>query len=175
MILTVVVVIRCSIPLPPGFGSPMPGAPVPGGVPPPVAGAFPPPAGMSPMPTQQQQPYPGQVPAPFAQPASAPVQAPYVASSSRAVQKSGQVHIYADSDVSYEEKRAKNPKYAQTVAVSSVPVASASTAVPAQAAPIAAPSAAPAVPAQASPVSATADDSNPKVTGGKRARAADLI
>lgn len=151
----------------------MPGAPVPGGVPPPVAGAFPPPAGMSPMPMQQQ--YQGQVPAPFAQPAPAPLQAPYVASSSRAVQKSGQVHIYADSDVSYEEKRAKNPKYAQTVAASSVPVASASTAVPAQAAPLAAASAAPAVPAQASPASATADDSNPKVTGGKRARAADLI
>lgn len=143
----------------------MPGAPVPG-VPAPV-GAFPPPAmGMTPgMPAIQQQAQP-----PVQTIAS---QAPYVPSTSRAVQKSGQVHVYADSDVSYEEKRAKNPKYAQTVAqIAAAPVSSAP-------APVQVPAPAQqtqALPPQAAaPASAPAEDANPRVTGTKRARAADLI
>lgn len=149
----------------------MPGATVPG-VPAPF-GAFPPPAALAP----GQSPVPGMPPVPMqAQVQAAPMQPRYVPSSSRAVQKSGQVHIYADSDVSYEEKRAKNPKYAQTVTASAAPAQ-----IPAQtqAAPTPAaiqqvqpqaPQAAAAVPAQSQ-----ADDGNPRVSGSKRARAADLI
>ncbi|KAK9900884.1 hypothetical protein P389DRAFT_208304 [Cystobasidium minutum MCA 4210] len=169
-----------NIPLPPGFGSPMPGAPGPG-VPAP-GGAFPPaamPMGASPMPMPYQQ-QPPQVPGAAAPaPIAAPVpQAPYVASSSRAVQKSGQVHIYADSDVSYEEKRAKNPKYAQTVpqaqAQPSVPAPAPGISAQSAAAPAPVAVAAAATPAQA-PAASPAEDGNPKVTGSKRARAADLI
>lgn len=155
------------MPFPPGFGSPMPGAAVPGM--PMPAGAYPPQAGMAPgLPPMQGAPVRA-VPPPQQQ------QPRYVPSSSRAVQKSGQVHIYADSDVSYEEKRAKNPKYAQTI----VQAQSQSQAAPAPAVQAQAVNAPPAqqvqVQAAPAPAPAQADDGNPRVSGTKRARAADLI
>lgn len=155
------------MPFPPGFGSPMPGAPVPGM--PMPASAYPPQAGMAPgFPPMQGAPVRAAPPPQQQQPR-------YVPSSSRAVQKSGQVHIYADSDVSYEEKRAKNPKYAQTIAQAQ----SQSQAAPASAVPAQAINAPPAqqvqTPAPPAPASTQADDGNPRVTGTKRARAADLI
>jgi hypothetical protein len=123
------------------------------------------------------------------QAAPAPIQAPvaprYVAPSSRAVQKSGQVHIYADSEVSPEEKRAKNPKYAMLAQQSA---AAPMSAAPAFAnAPIAAPAQPASVQAVQPPVAAVqapqspaktapeGDETNPRVAGQKRARAADLI
>jgi hypothetical protein len=157
------------MPFPPGFGSPMPGAPVPGM--PMPAGAYPPQPGMAPGFPPMQAPLVRVAPPAQQQPR-------YVPSSSRAVQKSGQVHIYADSDVSYEEKRAKNPKYAQTIAQAQSQAAPVSAA-PAAAVPAQAVNASPAQQAQTqappAPALTQADDGNPRVAGTKRARAADLI
>lgn len=62
-------------------------------------------------------PYPA-TPAPASAAAAAPISAPvpaYVVPSSRVELKTGQVMVYGDNEVSVEEKRAKNPKYASLV------------------------------------------------------------
>ena len=76
---------------------------------------------------------------------------PYTAPSSRLELKTGQMMVYGDNDVSVEEKRAKNPKYAQTVAG------------------VVAPASAQAGQGQEQP------ENPPQVAGQKRARAADFI
>ena len=136
------------MPMPPpgAFGA----SPFPGGVPPPgaVPGLpFPPPGAQQ---APQQQPLqpgaPAGLPQQQQQQQALP---PYTAPSSRLELKTGQMMVYGDNDVSVEEKRAKNPKYAQTVA---------GVVAPAQAGQ-----------GQEQP------ENPPQVAGQKRARAADFI
>ena len=122
----------------PGFGSYIPGM------------QAPPPAGM-PMPLAAARP-------------AAPAQPPYTAPSSRLELKTGQVMVYGDNEVSVEEKRAKNPKYASLVASATA------TAPAVSSAPVPLQQAAPAVAAPPS-----AEESAQVSAGQKRARATDFI
>jgi len=125
--------------------------------------------GASPMPMPgQQQPYPGS-PAPVVH------LQPYTAPSSRTELKSGQVMVYGDNEVSIEEKRAKNPKYALTIPTS------AQAAPPSAITPASATNAA-AAPVQSAPAPAPApaaasasDASSQQIAGQKRARATDFL
>merc|ERR1712093_394418 len=175
----------------PGAGPPVPPFALPGGVPMPPPGfpmapgasPFPQRPGMPPQPFQpsqlqpgaspmpmpgQQQPYPGS-PAPVVH------LQPYTAPSSRTELKSGQVMVYGDNEVSIEEKRAKNPKYALTIPTSAqaappsaITPASATNAAaaPVQSAP---------APAPAAAAASASDASSQQTAGQKRARATDFL
>jgi len=95
---------------PPGFPMGLPFPPPPGMLPgfPPMPGMLPPPPGMAGPPPM---PIPGAV-APGA-PASAP-KAAYSTPDSSIMLKADQKLLYGDNDVSPEEKRAKDPKYAKS-------------------------------------------------------------
>ena len=99
---------------------------------------------------------------------AAPALPPYTAPSSRLELKTGQVMVYGDNDVSVEEKRAKNPKYASLVAAAAPIAAAPAPVAPAPA--VAAPQTVPA--ASAAP---SAEESAQVAAGQKRARAADFI
>ena len=90
--------------------------------------------------------------------------------------KGGGVLVYGDNEVSMEEKRAKNPKYAQKAAPAPVQAATVSRPAPAIAsAPAASAFAAPIQQSIPQPSADPAPDANGQVAGQKRARAADFI